>query len=166
MQPLQVALSTGGDLFDLDIGNKPEPAMLPGQLPLLEATKASTLGAAGTAAVTEQAPTMRPLQVARERGASQPEPAEEPPLMFEFPAAVMQAAPAVRTAPCAAAHVAPAKEKDRFVALDELFGAKPVLEFGDLLSEFNERNPIAGLCSIPQVSCAAFFCSSTKPIQI
>lgn len=171
-------LSIGDGLLDLDVGHKPEEAVLPKvppspgrlsleeafnaslvvteqapvltkvpsqleQFPLFEAFKEIKLQAAGTPAVTEQAPTMQPPLVMRERGASQPEPAEEPPPVLE--ATVLQGAHDERPMPCAAVPTATTKEKDRFAALDELLGAKPVVEFGDLLSVFNERNPIAGL---------------------
>merc|ERR1712129_481565 len=91
---------------------------------------------------------------------SQPEPADDPPPELE--ATVEQGARDVRPMPCTAVPTAASaaeaaylewalvdaehkKEKDRFAALDELLGAKPVLEFGGLLSVFHERNPIAGL---------------------
>jgi len=139
-------LSTGDDLLDLDTGIKLEAPTLghvppmPGAPVLLEATNVAALGAAGSEAITEKAPLSKAPVVTRERGASQPEPAEEPPPVLEATAVAMQ-----RPMPCATVPTGNANEKDRFAALDDLLGAKPVLEFGDLLSMFHERNPIAGL---------------------
>merc|ERR1719237_1643463 len=109
---------------------------MPGAPVPLEVTSVATLGDTGAEAVTEEVTSSQVPGVTRERGASQPEPVEEPPPVLE---ATMLAS----SLRCASVPAAAANEKDRFAALDELLGAKPAVEFGDLLSMFHERNPIA-----------------------